>query len=203
MNKEVRSDYVYLGKQLQSTRLARDISLSEINEQTRIPINFLKAIEDGDLEKLPGGGDIRTFGVVGGIYVKSYVKAYAKYVGYSETKALLLLAPPDHGQSISDVSSTTDKLAEARDSAKQSEKYQQPPKFGEFLLHFFLSHEERVYLIGDLTEEYGEVLSKFGKRKADLWFDKQVFSSLCPLIRRWIYNIRFILTFVEILRRII
>src|SRR5215208_8126888 len=49
-----------------------------------------------------------------------------------------------------------------------------PPKFAEYLLYFFLSKSERVYLIGDLNEEYTQVLAKFGNKKAKYWFYKQV-----------------------------
>lgn len=61
-----------------------------------------------------------------------------------------------------------------------------PPKFGEYLLYLFLTKGERINLIGDLAEEYEEVHDKFGLRKANFWYYKQVFDSLRPLIRRTI-----------------
>lgn len=61
-----------------------------------------------------------------------------------------------------------------------------PPELGEFLFYLFLSRAERENLIGDLQEEYLEVHSKFGKPKANIWYYKQVFTSLYPLIRRFV-----------------
>lgn len=65
------------GEQLRLAREARGISLREISEQTRISIRYLEAIEVGDYKRLPGG-----------IFNRSFIKAYAKYVGYDEREAL-------------------------------------------------------------------------------------------------------------------
>jgi cytoskeleton protein RodZ len=65
------------GEQLRLAREARGISLREISEQTRISTRYLEAIENGDLKRLPGG-----------IFNRSFIKAYAKYVGFDETVAL-------------------------------------------------------------------------------------------------------------------
>jgi cytoskeleton protein RodZ len=65
------------GEQLRLAREARGISLREISEQTRISTRYLEAIENGDLKRLPGG-----------IFNRSFIKAYAKYIGYDEQEAL-------------------------------------------------------------------------------------------------------------------
>lgn len=65
------------GEQLRLAREARGISLREISEQTRISTRYLEAIERGDLKRLPGG-----------IFNRSFIKAYAKYIGYDEKEAL-------------------------------------------------------------------------------------------------------------------
>lgn len=65
------------GEQLRLAREARGISLREISEQTRISIRYLEAIEGGDYKRLPGG-----------IFNRSFIKAYARYVGYDEKEAL-------------------------------------------------------------------------------------------------------------------
>ncbi len=65
------------GEQLRLAREARGISLREISEQTRISTRYLEAIETGDLKRLPGG-----------IFNRSFIKAYAKYIGYDEQEAL-------------------------------------------------------------------------------------------------------------------
>lgn len=59
-----------------------------------------------------------------------------------------------------------------------------PPSFGEFSLYMILSKKDRQYVIGDLAEEFAEVLVKFGSRKARIWYYKQVITSAWPLIRK-------------------
>ncbi len=66
-----------LGEQLRRTRTARDISLREISEQTRISMRHLEAIEADDYKHLPGG-----------IFNRSFIKSYAKQIGFDETEAL-------------------------------------------------------------------------------------------------------------------
>ncbi len=84
------------GEQLRLAREARGISLREISEQTRISTRYLEAIESGDLKRLPGG-----------IFNRSFIKAYAKYVGYDETEALEAYARTAREQGGSDEVTTT------------------------------------------------------------------------------------------------
>lgn len=58
-------------------REARGISLREISEQTRISMRYLEAIEANDFKRLPGG-----------IFNRSFIKAYARYIGYDEKEAV-------------------------------------------------------------------------------------------------------------------
>lgn len=85
------------GEQLRLAREARGISLREISDQTRISTRYLEAIESGDLKRLPGG-----------IFNRSFIKAYARYVGYDETEALEAYARTarEMGDSPDDVSTT-------------------------------------------------------------------------------------------------
>ena len=53
------------------------MSLREISEQTRITIRHLEAIEADDHKNLPGG-----------IFNRSFVKAYARQIGFGEQRAL-------------------------------------------------------------------------------------------------------------------
>ena len=60
-------------------RLAREtrgIALRDISEQTRISMRYLEAIEVDDYRRLPGG-----------IFNRSFVRAYAKHIGYDEQQA--------------------------------------------------------------------------------------------------------------------
>src|SRR5688572_8430176 len=66
-----------LGEKLRQAREERGISISEVAEQTRISSLYLKSIEDDNYKPLPGG-----------IFIKGFVKAYAKYVGIDEAEAL-------------------------------------------------------------------------------------------------------------------
>ncbi|HEX8137583.1 MAG TPA: helix-turn-helix transcriptional regulator [Pyrinomonadaceae bacterium] len=65
------------GEQLRLAREARGISLREISEQTRISMRYLEAIEADDFKRLPGG-----------IFNRSFIKAYARYIGYDEKDAI-------------------------------------------------------------------------------------------------------------------
>ncbi len=62
---------------LPALRQRKGISLREIADTTKISMRFLVAIEDGDFEKLPGG-----------IYNTSYLRQYARLIGYEEGKLL-------------------------------------------------------------------------------------------------------------------
>src|SRR5580765_5765896 len=66
-----------IGEKLRLEREARGIALREISEQTRISIRYLEAIETDDFKRLPGG-----------IFNRSFVRAYAKFVGVDEHAAL-------------------------------------------------------------------------------------------------------------------
>lgn len=70
-----------LGRQLKSAREARGVSLREISEQTRITMRHLEAIESDDYKHLPGG-----------IFNRSFIKAYARYIRFDEAHALDLYA---------------------------------------------------------------------------------------------------------------
>jgi cytoskeleton protein RodZ len=66
-----------IGEQLRLAREERGIALRDICDQTRISIRYLEAIESNDYKKLPGG-----------IFNRSFVKAYARYVGFDEKQAV-------------------------------------------------------------------------------------------------------------------
>jgi cytoskeletal protein RodZ len=66
-----------IGEKLRLAREARGIALRQISEQTRISIRYLEAIEADDYKRLPGG-----------IFNRSFIRAYAKFVGVDEHAAL-------------------------------------------------------------------------------------------------------------------
>ena len=66
-----------IGEQLRLAREGRGIPLREISDQTRISIRYLEAIESNDYRRLPGG-----------VFNRSFIKAYARCVGYDEKEAV-------------------------------------------------------------------------------------------------------------------
>ena len=86
-----------LGEQLRRAREARGVSLREISEQTRITMRHLEAIEADDYKHLPGG-----------IFNKSFIKAYARQVGFDEQRALELYARTarERGEAVDEVATT-------------------------------------------------------------------------------------------------
>jgi hypothetical protein len=78
-----------------------------------------------------------------------------------------------------------------------------PPFNAEYLLHFFLRREERDEVIGDLIESYAHILRRFSKRRADIWFYKQVAASLWPLFRRAVMKLVGLVWLGRFLRRLI
>ena len=88
---------ITIGEKLRLAREERGISLRDISEQTRISMRYLEAIETDDYKRLPGG-----------IFNKSFIKSYARYIGYDEREAIEGYAntlrekgeTPDENQSI-------------------------------------------------------------------------------------------------------
>jgi cytoskeletal protein RodZ len=70
-----------LGKYLQDARVARGIDLREAAQQTRISAQYLKALEAEDFTKLPGE-----------VFVKGFLKNYAKFLRLDEPEIMQLYA---------------------------------------------------------------------------------------------------------------
>ena len=79
-----------IGEKLRLERETRGIALRDISEQTRISMRYLEAIETDDYRRLPGG-----------IFNRSFIRAYAKFVGYDEDQAIEEYGNTmrEHGQS--------------------------------------------------------------------------------------------------------
>jgi len=65
------------GERLQREREMRGITLEEIAEATKIGTRSLRALEEQDFDKLPGG-----------IFNKGFVRAYSKYLGIDEDQSV-------------------------------------------------------------------------------------------------------------------
>lgn len=59
-----------IGKELKEIREEKEISLEEVAEKTKIPLRFLKAIENGRWEELPEE-----------VYLRGFIKTYAEVLG--------------------------------------------------------------------------------------------------------------------------
>jgi cytoskeleton protein RodZ len=68
-----------LGARLRAAREARNLTPRELSDVTRITRRHLEAIEADDYKQLPGG-----------IFNRSFVKSYARAVGFDEQEALRL-----------------------------------------------------------------------------------------------------------------
>ncbi|HZE68636.1 MAG TPA: helix-turn-helix transcriptional regulator [Pyrinomonadaceae bacterium] len=86
-----------IGEQLRLAREERGIPLRVISDQTRISVRYLEAIESNDYRRLPGG-----------IFNRSFVRAYARCIGYDEKVAIDGYARymREHGESADDVVTT-------------------------------------------------------------------------------------------------
>lgn len=86
---------------------------------------------------------------------------------------------------------------------KEESAIARPPFNAEYVLYLLLRKRERDVVIGDLIESYGQILERFNKRRADIWFYKQVAGSLWPLLRRALLRIAALVWLGRILRRLI
>lgn len=78
-----------------------------------------------------------------------------------------------------------------------------PPFHAEYLLHLSLTKEERDAVIGDMVEEHNQLVQRFGKRYADVWFYKQVGWSIWPLARRMLMRVAALVWISRFLRSLI
>ncbi len=65
------------GERMQREREMRGITLEEISESTKITSRCLRALEEEEFDKLPGG-----------IFNKGFVRAYARFLGIDEDQAV-------------------------------------------------------------------------------------------------------------------
>jgi transcriptional regulator with XRE-family HTH domain len=102
-----------VGSYLRNAREARGIDLRDAAQQTRISINYLKAIEDEDFSKLPGE-----------VFVKGFLKNYARFLHLPEDEVVRLYGERSMPQQVA--SPPAAPAAPATDSQKQ-----RPPEMGE------------------------------------------------------------------------
>lgn len=69
-----------LGGMLKRARELRGISLEEVAAATHVRLNYLRAIEQNQLDQLPGL-----------IFLKGYVRAYVEYIGLDLNEVMVFL----------------------------------------------------------------------------------------------------------------
>ncbi|MGM0595778.1 MAG: helix-turn-helix domain-containing protein [Myxococcota bacterium] len=86
MSKNKNKKPASLGKELLKGRNKAGLSISDINLKTKIPVNFITALEKDQLDKLPAT-----------VYIKGFIKAYAKETALDYQKLISLL-PADQDE---------------------------------------------------------------------------------------------------------
>lgn len=86
-----------LGEQLRRAREARNLTLRELSDQTRISRRHLEAIEANDFKQLPGG-----------IFNRSFIKSFARAVRFNEDEAVRAYqkVARERGETFDDVPTT-------------------------------------------------------------------------------------------------
>jgi cytoskeletal protein RodZ len=78
--------------QLEGQRRSQGVSLEAISEQTKICTRYLRAIESEEFEKLPGG-----------LYSLTYIRQYARAIGYPEDAIIALHAARNEAASAAEI----------------------------------------------------------------------------------------------------
>src|ERR1700730_11013517 len=105
-----------LGEELRHKREQRRITLAEIAEATRIGTRFLKAIETDNFSTLPGG-----------IFTRSFIRAYAKHVHMNEDEAIALYLQQVAEPSVEQQESQTATIKQAAPAEKLRKQPAAPP----------------------------------------------------------------------------
>src|SRR5258708_25630237 len=71
-------DYADFGRYLAQQRELRGVSRMEVSTATKIPLNMLAALENGERERLPEK-----------VFIVNYIRAYAQVIGLAEEEAVL------------------------------------------------------------------------------------------------------------------
>ena len=98
-----------LGEELKRRREEQGKSLTAISETTRIVTRFLKAIEEDNFSVLPGG-----------IFTRSFIRAYAREVGMDGAEATALYHQQTSPQEVQESPPAISQLESARESAPEA-----------------------------------------------------------------------------------
>jgi cytoskeletal protein RodZ len=71
-------DYTDFGRYLTQQRELRGVSRADVSTVTKIPVNLLAALENGQVERLPER-----------IFIVNYIRAYAQVIGLESSETVL------------------------------------------------------------------------------------------------------------------
>jgi cytoskeleton protein RodZ len=94
------------GAGLKQAREARKLSLEDVSLATKIGVRFLKALEEEDFAKLPGG-----------VFNKSFTRAYARELGLNEEEAVAGYLKASGGETVPEPN--LEELAAARQRERE------------------------------------------------------------------------------------
>lgn len=77
-----------------------------------------------------------------------------------------------------------------------------PPRTAEQILYLILNKADREHIPGDLHEEYGQLVKRFGIRYARVWYWKQVLWSIRPVAYARFIRFARTIAIVELSRRL-
>lgn len=186
-----------LGRKLREARLRRGLSVTWVCEDTRLYPEIIDAMEEGRYE-----------GLHGLVYCKGYLRTYAAYLGLDVAEAFKIFGSEESEEHEAQVEAVIERPIAKRSPQAPSKTTTQanerrPPKYAEYLLYFFIPREQRAYTLGDLEQEYGEVLDKFGTHPARMFYWGQVGCSLWPYLQRAVRQARLLLWLINLIRSVI
>src|SRR5712692_11606627 len=85
-------DYADFGRYLAQQRELRGVSRMEVSTATKIPLNLLAALENGERERLPER-----------VFIMNYIRAYAQVIGLAEEEAVLRFEEIDRPARLKDL----------------------------------------------------------------------------------------------------
>lgn len=99
-----------LGEELKEARINSELTLQQLSSKTRIDLKFLDAMETGNFSFLPE------------LYVKAFLKEYAKFVGLNEVNILKKYEAAKHGKEYEEKTEPAEPVKESIEQHKKEEK---------------------------------------------------------------------------------
>ena len=90
-----------VGALLKEARLAQNLELSQVEEQTNIRANYLKAIEDEDYSKVPGD-----------VFTKGIIRSYGNFLGLKGSDLVDMYKAKQTGTSVEEINAMSGAIPE-------------------------------------------------------------------------------------------